>query len=45
MASSDRPTTDPRESYEPPQICEIGSLQELTAGMSMTGPDALGQTS
>jgi hypothetical protein len=45
MSGSDKLKTDQREPYAPPQISEIGSVRELTAGVMGNGTDATGKTS
>jgi len=45
MSSSDQAKTDEREPYEPPQISEIGSVRELTAGSKGNMNDGAGQLS
>ena len=45
MSSGDQAKSDQREPYEPPQINEIGSVRELTAGAKNKQNDGAGQLS
>lgn len=42
MASEERLGSSEKQPYEAPQICEIGSLRELTMGKAKTGLDSSG---
>jgi len=45
MSADDQPKADQRVPHAPPQITEIGSVRELTAGIMGNGPDVTGKTS